>query len=48
MKARQTREVRIGNVTIGANHPIAVQSMTATKTQDGDHGSSGLILLGGF
>jgi (E)-4-hydroxy-3-methylbut-2-enyl-diphosphate synthase len=34
MKARQTREVRIGNVTIGGNHPIAVQSMTATKTQD--------------
>lgn len=34
MKPRQTREVRIGNVTIGANHPIAVQSMTATKTQD--------------
>src|SRR3954449_6793914 len=34
MKARQTREVRIGNVTIGAGHPIAVQSMTATKTQD--------------
>ena len=36
MKARQTREVRIGNVTIGANHPIAVQSMTATRTQDID------------
>src|SRR5881394_2770693 len=36
MKPRQTREVRIGNVTIGANHPIAVQSMTATKTQDVD------------
>ena len=36
MKARQTREVRIGNVTIGANHPIAVQSMTATRTQDVD------------
>jgi (E)-4-hydroxy-3-methylbut-2-enyl-diphosphate synthase len=34
MKARQTREVRIGNVTIGASHPIAVQSMTATRTQD--------------
>src|SRR5437763_9452196 len=34
MKARQTREIRIGNVTIGAGHPIAVQSMTATKTQD--------------
>jgi len=36
MKARQTREVRIGKVTIGANHPIAVQSMTATRTQDVD------------
>ncbi|MEA2238470.1 MAG: (E)-4-hydroxy-3-methylbut-2-enyl-diphosphate synthase [Thermoanaerobaculia bacterium] len=34
MKPRQTREVRIGNVTIGGTHPIAVQSMTATKTQD--------------
>ena len=29
-----TRSVRIGKVTIGAAHPIAVQSMTATKTQD--------------
>jgi (E)-4-hydroxy-3-methylbut-2-enyl-diphosphate synthase len=33
---RKTREVRIGNVRIGAGHPIAVQSMTATKTQDID------------
>src|SRR4051812_1265545 len=31
---RQTREVRIGNVVIGGSHPIAVQSMTATRTQD--------------
>jgi (E)-4-hydroxy-3-methylbut-2-enyl-diphosphate synthase len=31
-----TRAVRIGNVTVGDNHPIAVQSMTATKTQDID------------
>jgi (E)-4-hydroxy-3-methylbut-2-enyl-diphosphate synthase len=29
-----TRPVRIGSVTIGARHPIAVQSMTATSTQD--------------
>jgi len=29
-----TRSVRIGTVTIGHEHPIAVQSMTATKTQD--------------
>jgi len=31
---RQTRAVRIGNITIGAGHPIAVQSMAATRTQD--------------
>ncbi|WP_442485537.1 (E)-4-hydroxy-3-methylbut-2-enyl-diphosphate synthase [Aeoliella sp. SH292] len=31
-----TRSVRIGSVTIGAEHPIAVQSMTATQTQDID------------
>jgi (E)-4-hydroxy-3-methylbut-2-enyl-diphosphate synthase len=31
---RQTREIRIGNVKIGGGNPIAVQSMTATRTQD--------------
>ena len=31
-----TRPVRIGSVTIGAGHPIAVQSMTATQTQNID------------
>lgn len=31
-----TRSVRIGTVTIGDNNPIAVQSMTATKTVDID------------
>ena len=34
MKTRQTRQVRIGNVVIGGSNPIAVQSMTATRTQD--------------
>jgi (E)-4-hydroxy-3-methylbut-2-enyl-diphosphate synthase len=34
VKPRQTREVRIGNVTIGGSNPIAVQSMAATRTQD--------------
>ncbi len=29
-----TRSVRIGSVTIGDGHPIAIQSMTATATQD--------------
>jgi (E)-4-hydroxy-3-methylbut-2-enyl-diphosphate synthase len=33
---RKTREVRIGNIRIGASNPIAVQSMTATRTQDID------------
>jgi (E)-4-hydroxy-3-methylbut-2-enyl-diphosphate synthase len=31
-----TRSVRIGNMSIGSGHPIAVQSMTATHTQDID------------
>ncbi|MAT71053.1 MAG: 4-hydroxy-3-methylbut-2-en-1-yl diphosphate synthase [Planctomycetaceae bacterium] len=31
-----TREVRIGSIAIGGGNPIAVQSMTATKTQDID------------
>ena len=29
-----TREVWIGGTPIGANHPVAVQSMAATRTQD--------------
>ncbi len=31
-----TRSVRIGSISIGSQHPIAVQSMTATHTQDVD------------
>ncbi len=31
---RETREVKIGSVPIGAGHPIAVQSMTNTDTRD--------------
>ena len=31
-----TRSVKIGSIAIGAAHPIAVQSMTATHTQDVD------------
>ena len=31
---KQTREIRIGNRTIGANHPILIQSMTNTRTED--------------
>ena len=36
IQRNQTRPVRIGSITIGDNNPIAVQSMTATKTQDID------------
>ena len=36
IKRNPTREVRIGSVFIGASHPIAVQTMCATKTRDVD------------
>jgi (E)-4-hydroxy-3-methylbut-2-enyl-diphosphate synthase len=36
IKRNPTRPVRIGSVTIGGGQPIAVQSMTATHTQDID------------
>jgi (E)-4-hydroxy-3-methylbut-2-enyl-diphosphate synthase len=36
IKRNPTRSVRIGSVTIGAGRPVAVQSMTATHTQDID------------
>lgn len=36
LRRNPTREVAIGSATIGAGHPIAVQSMTATQTQDID------------
>ncbi|MBP3812494.1 MAG: flavodoxin-dependent (E)-4-hydroxy-3-methylbut-2-enyl-diphosphate synthase [Acidaminococcaceae bacterium] len=34
MERRKTRQIQIGSVTVGDNKPIAVQSMTNTKTQD--------------
>lgn len=39
-----TRSVRIGSVSIGAGQPVAVQSMTATHTQDID-GTVALVNL---
>jgi (E)-4-hydroxy-3-methylbut-2-enyl-diphosphate synthase len=36
MKRHPTRSVRVGNVFLGSSHPVAVQSMCATKTQDVD------------
>ena len=34
MYRNQTKEVRIGDVVIGGDHPIAIQSMTNTRTED--------------
>ena len=34
MQRKPTRTVRIGNVAVGSAHPLAVQSMCATRTQD--------------
>jgi (E)-4-hydroxy-3-methylbut-2-enyl-diphosphate synthase len=34
LQRRKTREIRIGNRKIGAHHPILVQSMTSTLTED--------------
>lgn len=36
MKRNETRAVKVGTVVIGGGHPVAVQSMCATKTQDVD------------
>jgi len=34
MKRAKTREVRVGTVVLGGGHPVAVQSMCATRTRD--------------
>ncbi|HSD26480.1 MAG TPA: flavodoxin-dependent (E)-4-hydroxy-3-methylbut-2-enyl-diphosphate synthase, partial [Vicinamibacteria bacterium] len=36
MKRNPTRGVRVGSVFLGSEHPVAVQSMCATRTQDVD------------
>ena len=36
MQRRQTRQIQVGNVTIGGDAPISVQSMTAGYTHDID------------
>ena len=34
MLREQTKEIRIGGVKIGGSNPVAIQSMTNTKTED--------------
>ncbi len=36
IQRRQAREVQVGAVTIGGSQPVAVQSMTTTRTEDVD------------
>src|SRR5512139_2103265 len=36
MKRNPTRSVRVGSIFLGSGHPVAVQSMCATRTQDVD------------
>ena len=36
MTRERTKVVQIGNVKIGGGNPIAIQSMTNTKTEDVD------------
>ena len=33
-RRRKTRQLRIGNVGVGSDHPVSVQSMTTTRTHD--------------
>lgn len=45
LRRNPTRAVKIGSATIGAGHPIAVQSMTATHTQDIDATVAQIVAL---
>jgi (E)-4-hydroxy-3-methylbut-2-enyl-diphosphate synthase len=42
---RRTREVMVGNVGVGGDNPIRVQSMTTTRTQDVDGTAAQAIAL---
>ena len=36
MTREETKKVKIGNVWIGGGNPVAIQSMTNTKTEDAE------------
>ena len=36
MKRRKTKQVRVGNILIGGDAPVSVQSMTSVYTHDID------------
>ncbi|MCA1787399.1 MAG: flavodoxin-dependent (E)-4-hydroxy-3-methylbut-2-enyl-diphosphate synthase, partial [Desulfobacteraceae bacterium] len=35
-KRRNTRQIRVGDVAVGSDAPVSVQSMTNTQTRDVD------------
>ena len=35
-KRRQTSQIYVGNVGVGSDYPVSVQSMTTTKTKETD------------
>lgn len=45
MLREHTKEIKIGGVTIGGNHPIAIQSMANTKTEDVEATVSQILAL---
>ena len=45
MFRNKTKEVQIGNVKIGADNPIAIQSMTNTKTEDVEATVAQILML---
>ena len=45
MLREHTKEIKIGGVTIGGNHPIAIQAMTNTKTEDVEATGSQILAL---
>jgi (E)-4-hydroxy-3-methylbut-2-enyl-diphosphate synthase len=36
MRRRRSRELRIGDLVIGGDHPVAIETMTKTRTEDTD------------
>ncbi len=36
IKRRKSREIKIGNLYMGGNNPVVIQSMTNTFTKDAD------------
>lgn len=45
MNREETKKIRIGNVTIGGGSPVAIQSMTNTRTEDVDKTAAQILAL---